>query len=160
MADEQGKGKASPKAQDSDATEAPKSGRGKRAEVPKFKDLDGLLSIVQSHRSATEGDNARQFTGGGFKAAGGIDTLPLTTRAVMAGSLIMSLANDAQNNDENAQEILDIVGKFAGTAMTQAAEAKKLSTYNDLCALHGIKPRQDGESINDFATRVLKSVKV
>lgn len=146
---------------DGEATSNPKSKR-KPIEVPQFDSADALMTLVQGHRTATANDTARQFTGEGFKAAGGIDSLPLKTRGLMAASLVMSIASEAQGDGEDgkaATEVLGILTPFVGDAQTHATEAAKLSAYEQIAALEGIDARKADETSAQFIARVKKATK-
>lgn len=147
---------------DGEATSTTPKTKRKSIEVPQFDSADALMTLVQGHRTATADDNARQFTGEGFKSAGGIDSLPLNTRALMAASLVMSIANDAQGDGDEgkaATAVLGILTPFVGDAQTHATEAAKLSAYEQIAALEGIDARKADETSAQFIARVKKATK-
>ena len=123
--------------------------------VPAFNDANELMGIVHAHRSNTVQDTSRQFTNGGFKAAGGIDSLPLNTRGMMAASLILSIATEAQDETSDANRVLGFVTEFAGSAQNQAKDAAMLQSFENIAKIDGLPPRSDDETIEDFKNRIL-----
>ena len=134
------------------------SGR-KRPTAPAYANVGELMEFVQTHRADTVNDTSRQFTNGCFKSAGGIDSLPVTTRGAMAAMLLLSIASNTQDDEtDQADSIIGIVGEFAGNAQQQAKDVTRLAAYENIAKLDGQPLRTNTESIGEFVARISKHV--
>jgi len=128
--------------------------RGPQSTAPEFADVDELTILIQSHRSTTAADNSRMFTRGGFKSAGGIDTVPIKSRVHMVASLVLSIALDS--NAAAANEAIGTITQFTKSAKSQASDTAKLDAYSNVAAVDGLSPKGANESVPAFIDRISK----